>query len=136
MQSSLVVAGMDALSYPCENILTRRANQWHYCIIAQFAKRPWPCPTTGYSSAIAGKKSLPQLKLHRLATAKGRLSRCRAARACHARARGDIDVNPVPDLNTATALEHDPEKVGTGFPSGQTRSVCPEIMLNQKDRAG
>jgi hypothetical protein len=41
-------------------------------------------------------------------------------------------------------LEHDPEKhalgldprVGTGFPSGQTRSVCPEIMLNQKDRAG
>jgi hypothetical protein len=38
-------------------------------------------------------------------------------------------------------LEHDPEKhalgldpwVGTGFPSGQTRSVCPEIMLKQKD---
>src|SRR5712671_7548278 len=37
-------------------------------------------------------------------------------------------------------LEHDPEKhalgldprVGTGFPSGQTRSVCPEIMLKQK----
>ncbi len=41
-------------------------------------------------------------------------------------------------------LEHDPEKhalgldprVGAGFPSGQTRSVCPEIMLKQKDRAG
>ena len=30
-------------------------------------------------------------------------------------------------------LEHDPEKVDTGFPSGQTRSVCPEIMLTQKD---
>src|SRR5258705_11203891 len=38
-------------------------------------------------------------------------------------------------------LEHDPEKlalgldprVGTGFPSRQTRSVCPEIMLKQKD---
>src|SRR6266849_2372668 len=37
-------------------------------------------------------------------------------------------------------LEHDPEKhalgldprVGTGFPSGQTRSVCPEITLKQK----
>src|SRR6266700_7196941 len=26
--------------------------------------------------------------------------------------------------------------VGAGFPSGQTRSACPEIMLNQKDRAG
>jgi hypothetical protein len=76
----MVVAGMDALSYPCENILTRRANQRHYSIIAQFAKRPWPCPTTGSSSAIAGKNPYPQLKLHRLATAKGRLSRCRAAR--------------------------------------------------------
>jgi hypothetical protein len=29
MQSSMMVAGMDALSYPCENILTRRANQRH-----------------------------------------------------------------------------------------------------------
>ena len=103
MQSSTAVAGMDALSYPCENILTRRANQWHCSIIAQFARRPWPCPTTGSSSAIAGKKSLPTIevaparrssmgspKLHRLATAKGRLSRCRAARASDARARGDI----------------------------------------------
>src|SRR6266487_2891741 len=63
MQSSMVVAGMDALSYPCENILTRRANQWHYCIIAQLAKRPWPCPTTGCSSAIAGKKSLPTIEV-------------------------------------------------------------------------
>jgi len=33
-------------------------------------------------------------------------------------------------------LEHDPEKVDTGFPSGQTRSVCPEIMLKQKDNVG
>jgi hypothetical protein len=41
MQSSVVVAGMDALSESCENILTRRANQRHYSIIAQFAKRPW-----------------------------------------------------------------------------------------------
>jgi hypothetical protein len=35
MQSSMAVAGMDALSYPCENILTRRAKQGHYSIIAQ-----------------------------------------------------------------------------------------------------
>jgi hypothetical protein len=27
---------MDAFSVPCENILTRRANQRHYCIITQF----------------------------------------------------------------------------------------------------
>jgi hypothetical protein len=25
----------------------------------------WPCPTTGSSSAIAGKNPYPQLKLHR-----------------------------------------------------------------------
>jgi hypothetical protein len=36
----MVVAGIDALSESCENILTRRANQRHYSIIAQFAKRP------------------------------------------------------------------------------------------------
>jgi hypothetical protein len=29
----------------------------------------------------------------------------------------------------ASGLEHDPEKVGIGFPSGQTPSVCPEITL-------
>src|SRR6266581_3084886 len=47
-------------------------------------------------------------------------------------------------LAQAPGLEHDPEQacprattrwVGTGFPSGQTRSVCPEIMLKQKDSA-
>src|SRR6266581_8476800 len=121
MQSSMVVAGMDALSESCENILTRRANQRHYSIIAQFGKRPWPCPTTGSSARLQAKNPYPQLKLHGLAevaglaTAKGRLSRCRAARACHARARGDIDVNPVPDLNTATALQYDPEKHALGL---------------------
>src|SRR5882672_4499537 len=44
----------------------------------------------------------------------------------------------------SSRLEHDPEKhalgldpgVDTGFPSRQTRSVCAEIMLKQKDRAG
>jgi hypothetical protein len=62
----MAVAGMDALSYPCENILTRRANQRHYSIIAQFAKRPWPCPT-GCSARLQAKNPYPQLKLHRLA---------------------------------------------------------------------
>ena len=111
----MAVAGMDALSESCENILTRRANQRHYSIIAQFAKRPWPCPTTGSSSAIAGKKSLPTIEV-----ASARRS-CWARRSCigspqrrvasrvaepralsDARARGDIDVNTVPDLDKAT----------------------------------
>ena len=64
MQSSMVVAGIDALSESCENILTRRANQRHYCIIAQFVKRPWPCPTTGSSARLQVKNPYPQLKLH------------------------------------------------------------------------
>jgi hypothetical protein len=45
----------------------------------------------------------PQLTLHRLTTAKLRRSRCRAARLSDARARGDIDVNTVPDLNKRAA---------------------------------
>src|SRR6266436_486435 len=125
MQSNMAVAGMDALSESCENILTRRANQRHYCIIAQFAKRPWPCPTTGSSARLQAKNPYPQLKLHRLATAKGRLSRCRAARACHARARGDIGVNTVPDLNKATAL------AATGQPKAAApkAAAAPRIKL-------
>ena len=119
----MVVGGMDALSESCENILTRRANQRHYCIIAQFAKRPWPCPTTGSSARLQAKNASPQLKLHRLATAKGRLSRCRAARfrcASPRRYQGDIDVNTVPDLNKATAPAA----------TGQTRaSAAPRIKL-------
>ena len=53
---------MDALSYPCENILTRRANQGHYSTIAQFVKRPWPFPTTA-SSARLQAKSLPTIEV-------------------------------------------------------------------------
>src|SRR6266700_6378901 len=49
------------------NILTRRANQRHYSIIAQFEKRPWPCPTRGSSARLQAKNPYPQLKLHRLA---------------------------------------------------------------------
>jgi hypothetical protein len=53
---------MDAWSYPCENILTRRANQGHYSTIAQFVKRPWPCPTTGASARLQAK-SLPTIEV-------------------------------------------------------------------------
>ena len=124
MQSSVVVAGMDALSYPCENILTRRANQRHYSIIAQFAKRPWPCPTAGSSSAIAGKKSLPQLKLHRLVTAKGRLSRCRAARAFRCasprRYRREHSSRPRQGNGTGLLFEHDLRANASRLSRGKT----------------
>src|SRR5258705_2392362 len=53
---------MDDLSYPCETILTRRANQGHYSTIAQFVKRPWPFPTTA-SSARLQAKSLPTIEV-------------------------------------------------------------------------
>jgi len=63
MQSSRWLAGVDAL--PCENILTRRANQPHYSIIAQFLKLLMALPNEHFG-AIAGQKSR-QLKFHRLA---------------------------------------------------------------------
>jgi hypothetical protein len=61
MQSSMVAAGIDALSEPRENILTRRANQGHYSTITQFVIRPWPCPTTGASARLQAK-SLPTIE--------------------------------------------------------------------------
>jgi hypothetical protein len=60
--------------------------------------------SNGCFGAIAGKKSFRQLRLHRLATANDRPRRCRTARVSDARARGDIDVNAVPDPNKATAI--------------------------------
>jgi hypothetical protein len=64
MQSS-VAAGPDA-SRSREKILTRRANQGHYFIIALLVDAHGP-PNNALFGAIAGKKSLPTLKLHRLA---------------------------------------------------------------------
>src|SRR3984893_11633170 len=60
-------------------------------------------PDNGRFGAIAGKTSFQKLKLHRLATANDRL-RVAEPRALPMRARGDIDVNTVPDLNKATAM--------------------------------
>jgi len=51
----MVVAGIDAFERILQNILTRRANQRHYSIIAQFVKRPWPCPTTGSLARLQAK---------------------------------------------------------------------------------
>jgi hypothetical protein len=69
---------------------------------------------------LQAKHPYPQLKLHRLVTAKGRLSHCRTARVSDARARGDIDVNTVPDLNKATAI------AATGRPKA---AAAPRIKL-------
>src|SRR5258708_23859546 len=72
MQSRMAVAGMDAFELSLRKHLTRRANQWHYSTIAQFAKRPWPCPTHGPArqraplARLQAKNPYPQLKLHRL----------------------------------------------------------------------
>ena len=43
MQSSRPVGGQGCFARCRQNILTRRANHWHYCIIAQFAGLP-PAP--------------------------------------------------------------------------------------------
>jgi hypothetical protein len=133
----MAVAGMDALSYPCENILTRRANQWHYSIIAPFAKRPWPCPTTGSSSAIAGKKSLPAIEVAParrscIGSPQRRVaSRVAEPRALSdARARGDIDMNTVPDLNKAVEnhLDRSPSTTACGALQSSAGSVAGQRL--------
>src|SRR5260221_8346111 len=66
-------------------------------------KTPMALPNNGLFGAIAGKNPHPQFKLHRLATANDRLRVAEPRALYDARARGDIDVNTVPDLNKATA---------------------------------
>jgi hypothetical protein len=44
-----------------------------------------------------------------------------------------IEVAAPAAFRGGVAIEHDPEKWEPFFPSGQTRSVCPEIMLKQRD---
>jgi hypothetical protein len=80
MHSKKMVPGTDAL--PAKNILTRRANQGHDYIIALFIRRP----CNRLPGAIEGKKSLPQLKLHRLARGECSPARCQIARVSDARA--------------------------------------------------
>jgi hypothetical protein len=76
-----------------KNILTRRANQWHYCILTQFAKPPMALLDSGPFGAIAGQNSR-QLKLHRLTTANDRLSRCRTRLDTAGRKRATTRVAP------------------------------------------
>jgi hypothetical protein len=118
MQSSMVVAGMDALSESCENILTRRANQRHNCIVPQLQNARGPARQRAPLARLQAKNPYPQLKLHR--PQRRVASRVAEPRACHARARGDIDVNPAPDLDKATAPAA----------TGQTKAAAaPRIKL-------
>ena len=67
MQSSMAVAGMDALSESCENILTRRANQRHYSIMRNLQNAHGPVRQRALLARLQAKNPYPQLKLHRLA---------------------------------------------------------------------
>src|SRR3984893_14798028 len=93
---------MDALSDPAKTFDTsgKSAALFHYHAIC---KTPMDLPNNGRFGAIAGETSFQKLKLHWLATANDRL-RVAEPRALPMRARGDIDVNTVPDLNKATAI--------------------------------
>src|SRR6266702_4136148 len=93
MQSSMVVAGMDALSTPAKTFDT--SGKLGALVHRRTIRRRWPCPTTGSSARLQAKNPYPQLKLHRLAA---------ASALCDARAGGDIDMKTVPDLNKATAM--------------------------------
>src|SRR5712664_4367734 len=117
MQSSMAVAGMDALSYPCENILTRRAISGTIPSSRNLQDAHGPARQRAPLARLQAKNPYPQLKLHRLAEVAparrsciGSPQRRVASRVAEpralsdARARGDIDVHTVPDLDKATAL--------------------------------
>src|ERR1700687_5458819 len=67
MQSSMVVAGMGALSDPAKTFDTsgKSAARFHHRAIC---KTPMALPKNGRFGAIAVKNPYPQLKFHRLAT--------------------------------------------------------------------
>ena len=63
---------MDAFRDPLENILTRRANQGHDCIVPQPLLTPVALLSNGRFGAIAGKNPYRSLKLHLRAAANDR----------------------------------------------------------------
>ena len=64
-------------------------------------------PDKGLFGAIAGKKSLPTIEVASARHSEGSPLALPNRALSDARARGDIDVNTVPDLDKATALERD-----------------------------
>src|SRR6185437_91970 len=99
-----------------KNILTRRANQGHYSIVAQFVKRPGPARQWPLRRDCR-QKSLPTIEVAPARRKRRDASRV-AARRC-AYARGDIDVNTAPDPNEATALAA----------TGQPNTVAPNTAV-------
>ena len=108
---------MDALSDPAKTFDTsgKSAALFHHHAIC---KTPMALPNNGRVSAIAGKTSFQKLKLHR--PQRMIASRIAEPRALPMHARGDIDVNTVPDLNKATAI------AATGRPKA---AAAPRIRL-------
>jgi hypothetical protein len=90
---------MDVLPAKTFDTSGKSAARFHYRTICKIADGA----AHRALGAITGQKSR-QLKLHPLATANDRLRVARTARACHPRARGEIDVNTVPDLNKTTPM--------------------------------
>jgi hypothetical protein len=116
---------MDALSDPAKTFDTsgKSAALLHHHAIC---KTPTALLNNGRFGAIAGKTSFQKLKLHRLAAANDRL-RVAEPRALPMRARGDIDVNTVPDLKKATAI------AATSQPKA---AAAPRIKLLSVNRRG
>src|SRR6266571_919509 len=63
MQSSMVVAGMDALSESCENIFDTSGKSAALFYPRATCKTPMALPDNGLFGAIAGKKSLPTIEV-------------------------------------------------------------------------
>ena len=110
MQSSMAVAGIDALSEFCENILTRRANRGTIPSSRNLQNAHGPARQRAPLARLQAK-SLPTIEVAParrscIGSPQRRVaSRVAEPRALSdARARGDIDVNTVPDLDKATAL--------------------------------
>jgi hypothetical protein len=83
--------------------LTRRANHWHYCIIAPFAGLPLALADKGAVRRDCRQNLLRQLKLHGSLAADDRL-RVAEPRTSGARDRGDIDVKTAPDAEDRIPL--------------------------------
>ena len=78
----------------------------------------------------ARRKGRRQREGRRERHCRGRQRSAQGHRRCGWRSRGRRQTLLADPEKYALGLD---PRVGTGFPSGQTRSVCPKIVLHQKD---
>jgi hypothetical protein len=117
-----VVGGTAAWSASCKNILTRRANQGHICSFPQFVKRHGRARQRALRRDYR-QKILTPIEVAPARAANDRLRVAEPRALYEARARGDIDVNPVPELNKTTAMAA----------TGQTRAAAaPRVKLSPR----